>query len=213
MRTLTLRATVVALLAAATLVGLVLGNQVLAAAAVQIDGRVSADADKDGKASNGDRGVKTLVELQKVDAGKVTSVTSLFTDANGSFAFTAVPDGEYQLVVWWSPGFVSPAADPARPQSIVVSLNAQTASQAQLRGLAFLVNPKPDDSLIPWPVRTGQDALPQGTAAVGAATLPATGQGPFGRTRPPTLYFGLLALGAVLLTASSLFLWSSRKAR
>ena len=190
-------------------------------------GYVTEDLDGNRVASPGDQGAQTLAELFRLSEGRVVSGTSLLTDeTSGRFEFAEVPQGEYLLSVWWSPGFISlQGASPLRatqghPHVLDLGITVKEGIATQLKYITTQVEGdhvlvrdaeepsmtpfeelailvKPKpEGLIPYPVRTGQGPLPVGRATVAPAALPSSGQGPGSSGSP--FPTGLVVLGLIV---------------
>jgi hypothetical protein len=164
----------------------------------RLAGSLAVDTNGDGTFSATDEPAVTMVELVSMTRG----VFSLFTNAQGNFEFKNVPDGDYDLYVWWGPGFVNLPPEPTNPALAVVRVSIDSNGR--------LVGTVPDKVLllpnstgaIPYPVRAGgSENIPVGTLnLIDAGTdaigeLPSTGVGPMAGNE------NLLVAGAVLLLA------------
>ncbi len=170
-------------------------------ATTKISGALAQDTDGDGKASSADTAAVTLVELVSQTRG----VFSVLSAGDGSFVFDEVPNGDYQLELWWSPGFVDTTASAENAGlatiDFVVNADGSTKNAPQK---SFLLKVKPD-GLIPYPVRSGPGGEPargrlnvSTGARVAAAALPATGTA--GGTNAP---FVFTIVGAALLVVAA----------
>jgi hypothetical protein len=166
---------------------------------------IIVDTDGDMRASPADKGVQTLVELVSDKQG----VFSLLTTDAGSFTFESVPDGEYELWVWWGPGFVNVAAADTNAGLARIQLSVQGGNLKAALPAVMLVKAS-GTGAVPFPVRAGGggQALPVGTLNVSAElgrtapsappvrALPGTGTG-----APPSSWHWLVIAGALALLA------------
>lgn len=110
-----------------------------------IAGYVIEDLDGNNVPSAGDRGAQTLVELFRLSGGRIVSGTGLLTDGTGRFEFLDVPEGEYSLSVWWSPGFISlEGQSPLRateghPHLLGVGISVQQDGTTQFKHIVTIV--------------------------------------------------------------------------
>ena len=78
--------------------------------AVTLVGYVIEDTDGNGSRSPEDRPAETLVTLSLTAEGRIygegTKGAQLLTDDTGRFEFDDLVPGDYELIVWWMPGFV-----------------------------------------------------------------------------------------------------------
>jgi len=93
-------------------------------------GYVIEDTDGNGVRSASDRSTETLVQLILTDEGRIyygdgtktgegVKTALLMTDDAGRFEFDDLLPGEYELTVWWSPGFVS-VQDTVVPEKLIL---------------------------------------------------------------------------------------------
>lgn len=115
-----------------------------------IAGSLTEDKDGDGMLSGADGGAVTLVELmQRSPDGGYACVDQILTGDDGKFRFEDLSFADYELTIWWGPGFWETSADGA-----ILRL---TGTAADLRdGLeAYSVRLKQDSGLVAtYPVST-----------------------------------------------------------
>jgi len=70
-------------------------------------GYVVQDTDGNGVQSAGDKPAETLVEMLVASDGYLDGGALLKTDSSGRFEFADLTPGDYELTIWWSPGYVS----------------------------------------------------------------------------------------------------------
>lgn len=170
----------------------------------EILGSLAQDNDGDNRISAGDEGLTTLVEIIPVGQG---AGASLFTTPDGAFRITEIPPGEYDLWIWWSPGFINMQSEATNPGLVRVPVRVdEDGTTTGALPEVILVREKPSESLIPWPVRSGSSTAPIGTVSLAAEpsapapVLPSTGQG---RTDSSSM-LSLIPVAAAL--AGSLYL-------
>jgi hypothetical protein len=92
---------------------------------------------------------QTLIQLLPW-SGSVDRIVSLLTDADGSFSFVNVPEGDYTLYVWWMAGFVNGGSDEA-PHVLRAVL--------RIDGDGFITAPSPLPAT--WPGTLGSEFNPE----------------------------------------------------
>jgi hypothetical protein len=175
----------------------------------RLAGQLIVDTTGDAQVTAGETGARTLVELVSS-----TRVFSIYTNDDGSFEFRDVPNGDYELWIWWGPGFVTTDATPTNTGLAIVKFSVD--KEGRLAGsVPDRILGKPNlKGAIPYPVRSGGGAIAVGSISlVGGAGeqpvgLPDTGTGGSSNNDLALVLGGALLAFAV---ASGLYLASSRR--
>ncbi len=174
--------------------------------------RIVQDSDSNGIVSVHDVPGDTRVSLIGSGCGN-----PLATDANGEFRWEQIPPGEYELWVWWGPGFINAASVPTNDGLVRATLSVSPDGTVTGRVPdVYLGNVKPD-GVIAYPIRSGGSvedaAAPVGVVYVtargrcgGASALPSAGGQSASRDANTVLVIAIVTLAAVLSSGSVAFI-------
>ncbi len=112
------------------------------------EGQILQDVDGNRDFSLDDIAARTLVQLVGTN-----QTFELYTGVDGGYSFQNVPDGEYTLRLWWSPGFddVNATPDNAGPYEVRLTVDSTQDAPVSASGpLKVWVTPVAPDTL-PFP--------------------------------------------------------------
>jgi hypothetical protein len=201
-------------LLAAMLVAIFLAHQ-SSPAGVSLTGTITEDRNGNTMLDAGDAGSRTLVELFRLSNGQYgPGGASVFATEAGRFEFLSLAVGEYELWVWWDFGFITPQ-HPRGAGALIIPLSVDAAAAARGENInyEFLTAQKPEGA-IPWPVRSGQGNIPEGSVTLEAAAAaqqsqsqpsagtiraPSTGDGALAGSEDSLLSLALILVGGLLI--------------
>ncbi len=117
-----------------------------------IAGTLIEDTDNDGTLNAGDsKGMALVTLMQRDEAGGYFCIS--YQLAEGSFRFENLKVADYEIEVWWSPGFLDYDFSPDRGAAVVFTGSAADIAD----GIeTYFLRLKPNTSAVaPFPVMTG----------------------------------------------------------
>jgi len=146
--------------------------------------------------------LRTRIDLVSQARGSWT----LFTSDDGTFSFTDVPNGDYQLWIWWSPGFVNLVPAETNPRLAIIPFSVDATGTVIDPVPSILVRPNTEGGLTyPVPTGAGGNEIPVGTLSLanvgvdadqGSVQLPSVGSSS-GNDNATNIVVGIGAIAAL----------------